>query len=161
MLHTPGLNPWIRSGLGRTTPPGERDVLRDNWWCRASEDRSQYAPARVPRDPIEAELFHPGWDRAPAEAVVEPRLRGAAAERERAQLDSLGPAPDVLCRRALAWADRAPGDPRMPEALALAVRATRYGCAAKTTTAWSRRTYQRLHGRYPGSEWTRRTPYWY
>src|SRR5438045_3276943 len=26
MLHTPGLNPWIRSGLGRTTPPGERDI---------------------------------------------------------------------------------------------------------------------------------------
>ena len=114
----------------------------------------------MPRDPIEAELFHEGWDRAPAEAIVEPRLRGAA-ERERAQLDSLGPAPDVLCRRTLAWADRAPQDPRIPEALALAVRATRYGCSAKSTSAWSRRAFQRLHTRYPQSEWTRRTPHWY
>jgi hypothetical protein len=161
MLHTPGMTPWIREGVGRSTPPTERDPLHDNWWCRASEDRSAFLPGMTnPRSPIEAELYASGWDRSMVDAIVPAPYR-ARVERELARIDSLGPAPDVLCRRALAWADRSPSDPRLPEALALAVRSTRYGCSDKTTTAWSRRAYDRLHRRFPKSEWTRRTPYWY
>ena len=161
LLHAPGAHPWIRPGLGRRGSPETIDVYHDNWWCRASLDPAAQPPnARYARDQIQAELYRKGWDRTAAEALVEPRLR-AQAERERAAIDSLGPAPDLLCRRALAWADQAPADPRVPEALAIAVKSTRYGCADKTTTAWSKRAFQRLHRGYPKSEWTRKTPYWY
>jgi hypothetical protein len=53
-----------------------------------------------------------------------------------------------------------PDDPRVPEALHLAVRTTRYTNGAHTTN-FPKQAFQLLHSRYPKSEWTALTPYWY
>lgn len=49
----------------------------------------------------------------------------------------------------------------MPEALALSVRATRFGPGDADTTTWSKTAFTLLHQRYPKSEWTKKTPYRY
>jgi hypothetical protein len=59
------------------------------------------------------------------------------------------------------WSKQNPRDPRVPEALHLAVRATRYGQADPETTNYSRAAYTLLHRRYPGSPWAKKTPYWF
>lgn len=75
--------------------------------------------------------------------------------------EGVQPAPDYLAGEAIQWAERNPSDPRSPEALHLAVRATRYGCKADETGRYSERAFRLLHARYPRSEWARRTPYWF
>ena len=64
---------------------------------------------------------------------------------------------------AINWADAHRRDPRVPEALHRVVRATRYGCTGydEDVGAVSKDAFVRLHRRYPDSEWTTRTPYWF
>ena len=52
----------------------------------------------------------------------------AAGQVEVQKLRALDTAPEYLVAQVLAWAKRTPGDPRVPEALHLAVRSTR-SCA--------------------------------
>jgi len=61
----------------------------------------------------------------------------------------------------LEWANANPNDQRVPEALHLAVRATRYGGSDKKTGSWSKSAFEMLHQKYPHSEWTKKTPYWF
>jgi hypothetical protein len=62
--------------------------------------------------------------------------------------------------RAVLWAKAHPDDSRVPEALHLAVRTTRYTNGAHTTT-FPKQAFVLLHTRYPKSPWTAATPYWY
>jgi hypothetical protein len=66
---------------------------------------------------------------------------------------------DWLVAETLAWAAARPDDPRLPEALHLAVRATRYGCTGEQTSAFSKQAFQLLHRRFPKSEWAAKTKY--
>ena len=68
-------------------------------------------------------------------------------------------APDYLASLTIDWVKSAPNDPRAPEALHLAVRATRYGCVAEKSR-FSKEAFALLHRRYPNSEWARKTKYW-
>jgi hypothetical protein len=83
------------------------------------------------------------------------------ASRELAALAGRGSAPTDLAREAVAFARRAPADPRAPEALHLAVRATRYGCVDDETGRFSKAAFDLLHRRYGRTDWARRTPYWF
>lgn len=85
----------------------------------------------------------------------------AAAEREHAALVKLGAGATWLGEEAARLADALPADPRAPEALHLAVRATRYGCKDGKTPAASKHAFQVLHRRFPKSVWAQRTPYHY
>ncbi len=53
----------------------------------------------------------------------------------------------------------------MPEALALVVRATHYGCFRnddeKKKAALSKEAFNQLHKRYPNSTWAQQTKYYY
>ena len=51
--------------------------------------------------------------------------------------------------------------PRVPEALHLAVRATRYGPTDDASHALSKQAFELLHRRYPNSEWAKNTKYYY
>jgi len=51
-----------------------------------------------------------------------------------------------------------PRDPRVPEALYLVVRATRYG---QKDTQTSKAAYLLLHNRYRRNPWTSKTPLWF
>jgi hypothetical protein len=124
------------------------DSYRDNWWCS-----------------FETQVRAAASDATEAAATAPPAFlseaQRAAAARERERLAAHGTAPNYFCRLAIEWANKSPDDPRVPEALHLAVRATRYGCADDETGPLSKAAFQLLHRKYPGSEWAKKTPYWY
>jgi hypothetical protein len=153
-LKFPGLEPVIDTGVGRQTLLGEQDSYRDNWWCSAAfsapETTTSEDKKTLPRIPAD--------QRVPIFLTVFQRTN---AEKEYATLATLGAGPNYLCRQVLAWAAKNPGDPRVPEALHLAVKTTRYGCTDKQTGNWSKTAYDFLHRRYPNNAWTKQTPYWF
>lgn len=153
-LKFPGLEPVVKIGAGRRSQLEEQDSYRDNWWCSAavSEPEPNDSEEKKPRPGT------PPDQRGPAFMTAAQR---AVAEREHATLASFGAAPNYLCRQVLEWATKHPNDPRVPEALHLAVKTTRYGCTDKQTGRWSKAAYDFLHQRYPGNEWTMQTPYWF
>ena len=154
-LKFPGLEPVIDTGVGRGTPLNERDSYRDNWWCSA-------ALATPETDATEGNDTQKGAkDREKPVPVFLTAAQRATAEKEYAALAALGAAPNYLCRQVLDWATSNPSDPRVPEALHLAVNTTRYGCTDKQTGRWSKAAYDFLHRRYPGNTWTKQTPYWF
>jgi len=85
------------------------------------------------------------------------REQKAQAERERRQLLVLESGPVWLCRRTLAWAHDVPGDPNLPEALHLAVRASRID----NTGELSGQCFRWLHKHFESSPWAKKTPYHY
>ena len=75
--------------------------------------------------------------------------------------DGSDPAPPgtvYLWDEALAWAAAHPRDARAPEMLYWLVRIGRWGGSHDHL---GRRAFQLLHRRYPGSDWARRSPYYY
>jgi hypothetical protein len=141
-LHFPGMEPVIDTGSGRGGALNEQDSYRDNWWCGAS-----VTPATEPK-----QIAVPAFLTA-AQVTI--------AQKEFATLSSLGTAPNFISQQVLAWATQHPADQRVPEALHLAVKTTRYGCTDKQSGRWSKAAYDFLHRRYPGNAWTKQTPYWF
>jgi hypothetical protein len=142
LLHSPGMELYLQPGYGRNTKEVDQiDNFRDNWWCSA--DLPKNAPPPDQRAPFlsDAEI-----QKAADEAL---KLRGAGA------------APDWLSAQAVAFAQAHPDDPRIPEALYLVVRSSRYGCTDDKTGDFSKRAFDLLHKRYPNTEWAKKTPFWY
>jgi hypothetical protein len=150
LLQTPGMHPYADSGNGRYTEDLTKiDPYRDNWWCPSNRIDGP------PRDrPFQTKPGSPGAPFLAASARAQ-----AAAEREK--LLSLPTAPDWLAAQTLAFAQAHPQDPRIPEALYLVVRATRYGCAGGQTGDFSHRAFDLLHRRYAATEWAAKTPFWF
>ncbi|HLZ13268.1 MAG TPA: hypothetical protein VKP58_11835 [Candidatus Acidoferrum sp.] len=161
ILSNPGMKPSVRGGLPRSTTFGELDRFRDNWWCTDMEGGpnwgknffSEYNKESnlkfVDRD---ADFPFPSW-------LTDAQKSQASSEW--AKLGTVGAAPNILTRQVLAYANEHPGDPSVPMALHLAVRSTRFGCANIETTHLSKAAFDLLHQRYPQTEWTKKTPYWY
>jgi hypothetical protein len=78
-----------------------------------------------------------------------------------AKLQALSAAPNWLANQTVEFARAHPDDPRVPQALSLAVRATRYGCTNAQTGTASKQAFDLLHRKYPNSEWARKTKFWY
>ena len=136
LLKHPGLEPILRSGLERETPIDETDLYRDNWWCAVAAEQGP----------------PPSFLDAAATTAASAELSILAAE---------GPAPNFLAAEVIRWARAHGDDPRVPEALHLSVKATRFGCTDDATTKFSKEAFQILHRNYPGSKWARKTPYYY
>jgi hypothetical protein len=151
-LKFPGLEPVIDIGSGRGTPLNEQDSYRDNWWCAAALSESQTNVSDEKNSGVAADKTNPNFLTA---------TQRATAGREYAVLASFGAAPNYLCREVIEWATRHLADPRVPEALHLAVKSTRYSCTDKQTGKWSKAAYDFLHQHYPGNAWTKQTPYWF
>lgn len=157
MLKFPGMRPHFVPGYGRLTELGRMDHSGDNWWCAGSPD-----------------LAIPGHNvfqlSGPLNTVYSTGEPGAqflsAAQKNKAheewlELSKIPAAPDYLTAETVAWAQSHREDPRVPEALHLAVQATRYGCGDSETGRYSEQAFQLLHRNYPDSEWARKTKYWY
>ena len=84
-----------------------------------------------------------------------------AAAKEVDALEREGAAATWFCREALAFVKRHPDDPRAPEFLARAVRATREACADAGTKTLAKAAFLHLQARYPKSPWAKRTKYWF
>ena len=152
-LKFPGLRPHVSYGAGRASPLNEIDSYRDNWWCVeppasrsgvTSEGEGEAEPK--PKPVVPPQFLKPSQ---------------SLAAKQYASLQALGTAPNYFCRIAVEWAEKNPADKRAPEALHLAVKATRYGCTDKETGRWSKAAFDLLHQRYPNSGWAKETKYWF
>jgi hypothetical protein len=161
MLNNPGLRPYVESGFGRLTAINKIDDFRDNWWCSfgGPESKEEGVNYYWTNSEMEGPLKQL-YEKPPSASFVSPLERDQAAE-EWKRLASLPAAPDYLAQQVIAYARAHAEDPRSPEALRLAVRATRYGCTDDKTGALSKQAYDLLHARYPNTEWAKRTKYWY
>ncbi len=143
LLNNPGMNPWVEAGLARPTPVPKIDNFRNNWWC----------PEPAQLEPVNAALRMLYGREEPQAAFLTP---GAPLPPQ------IPVAPTFLARRTVEWAVAHPNDPRAPEALHLAVRATHFACADDAETGrWSQRAFQLLHSRYANTAAAAATPYWY
>jgi len=108
-------------------------------------------------------LFCPSTGPAPTTPVplFLARADRDAAKREAAALTKLGAGATWVALEATRAAKALPKDPRAPEVLHLAVRATRYACKDAKTTDASRAAFQELHRAHAGSKWAKATPYFY
>jgi hypothetical protein len=174
MLRFPGLRPYITT-VERVTPIDEINSFRENWWdvgvppCVYSQGLvfQRDSQSGKPPDPLTV------WSRVgpaflgiyPGGKVMPPAFLNATeraqAEQESKHLVALGAAPDYLCSEAIAWAKTHPSDPHVPEALALAVKSTRFGCTDKETGKLSKAAFDLLHRRYAKSTWAQQTKYWF
>lgn len=148
MLRNPGLSPLVAVGFPRKERTSQIDPYRNNWWSASPDDRPQ-----IPGQTVTARV-------GPISYLSAAEI--AAGRAEFAKLQKLAAvAPNYLTSAAIDWARAHPADERNAEALALAVRSTRYGITDKVTPNWSRTAFLLLHRNYPSSPWTHRTKYWY
>ena len=157
ILKYPGTRPYVDEGVGRLTPLDQIDNYRNNWWC-ALQEKGKEPDAEAegrPGNPLLKML------REASALDFLTAAQKATVQAEVQKLRALETAPNYLVAQVLAWAKRMPNDPRVPEALHLAVRSTRYGCTDAKTTQLSKQAFQVLHKQYPQSPWARQTKYWY
>jgi hypothetical protein len=178
LLAHPGLHPFLSAGSYRRTAfngSGQPlalgltaiDGFRDNWWCSFEPKPNSgvwyetrfNGRAYARQDPVMAAFrLHPNEpDRL---AFLSDAQRRQAAD-EWTALQKIDTGPNELGRWATKWVEDHPSDPRAPKVLYQVVRATRYGCTDAQTGAISHRAFALLHSRYPGSEWAKKTPFWF
>jgi hypothetical protein len=154
--HPPVVLP-LKSLVGGLAPPPE-DLART--WFRDWDAVGAAWPCGVAR----RSGCEPVWTGEAVSKSLPPFLGNAeraAARREWERLEAVGSGPEFFAASALAWADAAPSDPRVPRALHRAVASTRWACESDRVADLSRRAFRRLHARYSRTEWAQRTPYWY
>jgi hypothetical protein len=90
-------------------------------------------------------------------------ISAADATEAAKEIDQLNrPVPSVVGPIILAWAKSHPNDPLVPEALHRVVSVVRYGCQGSPDSGTiSRAAFDLLHKKYPKSDWTAKTPYWF
>ncbi len=166
ILRFPGLHLYVGAGPARRTPLARIDNLRENWWCRlapAQRGSRIYMGYRHYR--MDTTFHMPLKMLYPSHELDYPAFlslaQKAEAAREWEQLSALETAPSHLGRLVLEWAKNHPDDPRVPQALHLTVKATRYGCVDQQTGHYSKAAFQFLHRKYPHSSWAKKTKYWY
>jgi tetratricopeptide (TPR) repeat protein len=157
MLRAPGLDPIVRPGFGRMTPLMKSDPFRDNWWAL---EGSVQGDARDVEHEALADLY-PKGSAGPPDFLSKDQT--ATAQREwQKMVEGGGNAVNFLAAETIGWTTAHPQDPRVPEALYLVVEATHYGPAdGKKSREYSKQAFDILHRRYPASEWTKKTKYWF
>jgi hypothetical protein len=149
MMKNPGMSPYLRVGYGRSDHVGELDNVRDNWWGRYYIDHYE---ERLSLDGLRV-------DRFPSEFLSEDQRQ--EAEKEWKLLGDLPPVFTIFTSEAVQWAKDHPKDLRSPEALYLAIRASRYSAAATSDSLNAKPAFILLHKKYPSSPWAKKAPYWF
>ena len=148
-----------------------------NWWCPFEPDRNLLA-LRTEFDGVSGNGTAE-WDKNTLAAVIDPTTKAQLdAKREAvlktnpairdigwkeiSSLSRMPSAPKRLSDRAIAWGKRSKGDDGAPEALALAVKATRYGCDWHGGHGvYSKAAQELLQKKFAGTTWAAQTPYWF
>lgn len=137
ILRNPSIQIYVPVGMGRgETETGSIDSIRGNWWCVEKTDAYTY----------------PSFMSA---------AQKAEAEAEQKKIAAVGDSSTFLAKTAVDFANKNISNPSTPEILHLAVRSTRYGCKDANTLRYSKAAFDILHKRFPRSEWTKKTPYYF
>jgi hypothetical protein len=149
-----------------------------NWWCPLEPGRQLHglrtsfdatSGADVSLDYHKQEL-EPAYDQALVDKMFAARetvlkqhpMVKAIDAKDVARLATMASAPAKLTKAALAWGKASKGDDGAPEALALAVEATRYGCNWHGGhKAYSKPAQELLKTKFGKTEWAAKTPYWF
>jgi hypothetical protein len=179
LLRTPRM--LARLPVDEWSPWGEPSRLRaealdpynpndNNWWCPLDRERDRAAVVRALYNrPVGLPEGNARLAAIRDRTLADHPVLKLADEAELARLAKIPDAPRYLAEKTLAWAkganrwsDLLGQDKGLPEALALAVRATRYGCRTDGGHgAHSRTAFKELHRRFPESEQAEQTPYWF
>jgi hypothetical protein len=154
LLNAPGLSPFVSSFEGRVNLPIPLTKLihssdHENWWCVGGVSYSEVKyPQYVAR---RAALHVPKFPQSRA-------IRDAfAAEQKELRISGAS----FMLRGAITWAKEYPDDPRVPEALAMAINGTRWSCPDEATSRLASSAFDLLHSRYSATKWARQTKHWY
>lgn len=164
ILRHPGIRPYVGASTKREDPIGEIDALRENWWCSFDAMAPMHTANYLKRIGAGSEFYGinpPRPKNQPGDLSFLSDAEKSAAEAELARLEKIPAAPSYLGDVAVNFARAHPDDPRVPEALHLAVRSTRLGCTDDQNTKHSKAAFQLLHRNYPRSDWAAKTKYWY
>lgn len=149
-----------------------------NWWCPLEPDR-QLADLRAAYDSdagrdrlayAKDDSLKPFYDPALARGMDEAReallkahpMVKAMDWAEVGRLAAMASAPKALSLAALDWAKGAGATSGAAEALALAVKVTRYGCTWHGRHgSYSRAAQEMLHKRFKDTAWAKATPFWF
>ena len=146
------LSPDILGGnpdADATWPLQKPDEISAGMWCRiGADDAADYFPSAI------------GKTLPPLPAPV---VSGDPARRdvERKRLFDLHSATGTIGLHAIDWAAAHPADKDLPWLLHVAVASSRGGCVGADRSAIATKAWQVLHKRFPRSEWTEQTPYFY
>lgn len=163
LLQHPEFHPDVTAGLGRERADGEIDSFRYNWWCA-------YGPRAQGDYDFRYNEFYTPWNEPlrtiyPDEASLSPTFLNKNQKADASQQwNALLNAPSGIVwlgDQVLVYAKAHADDTRVPQALHLVVRASRYSCFDAQTGGVSKSAFQLLHRKYPSSEWTKKTPYWF
>jgi hypothetical protein len=156
----------------------EFDPNDKNWWCPLETDRQLAALRRdydatveltyvrtYPSKELLALLEKDGLSKVDAardKALRQHPLVSQVNWKEVASLAEVPSAPKLLAQAATRWGKISKGDDGAPEALALAVRATRYGCRWHGShEAYSKPAQELLKAKFATTSWAAQTPYWF
>jgi hypothetical protein len=149
-----------------------------NWWCPMQPDR-QLGGLRDGFDADAGLLQVDQYGKQSLAAVYDQSVRdGLIAKREAllkqhpmlrvvnwnefANLSTMASAPKLLTQAAIRWGKASKGDDGAAEALALAVKTTRYGCNWHGRHGtYSKAALTLLRTKFPDSPWAKQTPYWF
>ena len=149
-----------------------------NWWCPFEPDR-QVGALRAQADAVTGMPEENGYLMKRLADVYDPAVRAAVDEnrdallkahpmvkavnwKEIKALSRMEQGPKRLTSAALRWAKNARGKDGAAEALALAVKTTRYGCNWHGShEKYSKAAQQMLVRKFDGTPWQQQTPYWF
>ena len=149
-----------------------------NWWCPYEPDR-QLGALRQQADDVNGFPVYFDYQMKRLGDVYDPTLRAPLAANRDAVLKAhpmvkavdwlelkaltrMPQGPERLSRAAIEWGKASKGKDGAPEALALAVRTTRYGCNWHGGHgAYSKPAQQLLATKFAGTPWQQQTPYWF
>jgi hypothetical protein len=147
LLKFPDMSPYVSSVIPTFDTTEDLDYYFDTkWWCAPSEteynEQGDEVPKLIPK---------PGF-LTPAQLET--------ARREYRALVEIDDGKSYLGQQVIAWAKASPSNPKIPEALFIAVRATqayKNGCGGWDHDDASQQEAQKLlKQRYPSSPWTAR-----
>jgi hypothetical protein len=176
VLRSPGLNILMTRlplGYRDSDSPGLNGIdtwshSDRNWWCAWQSERHRQGAAQA----LHQQFLERRGLADDAEVARAPRRlrtvlrqswlwRSRASTAEQERLAGIDCAPKRLAEGAVRWASASGGE-GPAEALALAVRATRYGCQRQGGHGvYSKAAFTLLHRRFPQSPGAKRTRYWF
>jgi hypothetical protein len=179
LVNAPGVwEPITMTGGGEVTALDSFDHNDKNWWCPFEPDR-QLGGLRDDLDSLTG-TRRAQWSAKQLEPVVEADAAAALAMKRESvlkahpvvksvswkeiqALSAVLSAPKLVATQATRWGkSAAKNDTAAAEALALAVRTTRYGCNWHGGHgSYSKAAYEVLHQKFGTTTWATQTPFWF